>query len=129
MGLPWVRMDTNLPQHDKILALISDPSPKKWQAIACYHFGIEWSAGTGSDGNVPQYALSAIHCTAPVARLLVKYGLWDEAPNGWNIRNYADRQQLSGETYTVRKSQKDGGSKGNCIRWHGPDCGCWKASA
>ncbi len=129
MGLPWCRIDTNLPQHDKILALISDPSPKKWQAIACYHFAIEWSVGTGTDGKVAQYALNAVHCTPQVARLLVKYHLWDEAPHGWNIRNFSDRQQLSDETYTVRKAQHLGGLKGNCIRHHGPNCGCWKAAS
>lgn len=129
MALPWVRMDTNLPSHDKILALLSDPSTKKWQAAACYHFGIEWSGGHGTDGRVPEYALTAIHATPFVARLLVKYGLWDEGIGGWLIRNFADRQQTRATGEEVRKAQHLGALKGNCIRHHGDDCGCWREAS
>lgn len=127
-GLPWVRLDSNIYAHDKILSLLADPSSKKWQALAAYMMALAWSAGQGTDGVVPEYALRVIHASPAIARLLVKYQLWDESPSGWSIRNYADRQQLAGETYTVRKSQKEGGTKGNCIRWHGPDCGCWRSA-
>jgi hypothetical protein len=127
MGLPWVRLDSNFHSHDKVLALLDEPSPKKWQAIALYTFGLGWSGCHGTDGVIPNYALKTIHGTPQVARFLVKYGLWDETTGGWSIRNYGDRQQLSDETYTVRKSQQLGGAKGNCVRWHGPDCGCWRS--
>lgn len=127
-GLPWVRMDTNLPSHDKILALLADPSPKKWQAATVFHFGIEWSGGHGTDGFIPQYALSAIHATPMVARLLVKYGFWDEGLNGWMIRNFDARQQTTEKGEAVKKAQHLGAIKGNCIRHHGPDCGCWKTA-
>lgn len=129
MALPWVRLDSNIHAHDKVLALLSDPSPKKWQAIAVYTFALGWSGGHGTDGWVPQYALGTVHGTPGIARLLVKYQLWDEGISGWTIRNYADRQQLSDETYTVRKTKQISGAKGNCVRWHGPDCGCWKTAS
>ena len=121
-------MDTNMPTHDKILALLSDPSPKKYQAAMMVSFGILWSAGAGTDGHVPIYALRVIHGTPFCARLLVKYRLWTEATVGWEIVNFGDRQQLSGETYTIRKSQSIGGKKGACVKHHGPDCGCWRSS-
>lgn len=126
MSLPWVRLDANIHAHDKILALLSDPSSKKWQATTVYMMALGWSGGHGTDGHIPNYALGAIHGTPFIARLLVKYGLWTEHLTGWNIVNFADRQQLSNEVYTVRKSQHLGGVKGNCIRYHGTDCGCWK---
>lgn len=126
MALPWVRLDSNLHSHDKILALLSDPSPKKWQACAVYPMSIGWSGGHETDGNIPRAALGQIHCSLPAARLLVKYRLWTETLTGWQIVNFGERQQLSDETYTIRKSQKIGGIKGNCVRYHGPDCGCWK---
>ena len=49
MGLPWVRFDTNMPTHDKILALLSDPSTKRWQAAWSYASSIMWSGGHGTD--------------------------------------------------------------------------------
>ena len=128
MALPWVRLDSNFHAHDKILTLLDDPSAKKWQAIALYSFALGWSGGHETDGRIPKSALGVLHGTPNVARLLVKYGLWDETATGWEIRNYAVRQQLSDETYTIRKSQSIGAAKGNCVRWHGPDCGCWKRS-
>lgn len=127
-GLPWARLDSNIAQNDKILALKYDPSPKKWQAIAGYMMGIAWSVGQGTDGLIPKHALESIHISAPIARLLVKYGLWDEAVNGWWIRNFEERQQTSAKGDAIRNAQHRGAMKGNCIRHHGPDCGCWENS-
>ena len=129
MALPWVRLDSNFHAHDKILTLLDDPSAKKWQAIALYSFALGWSGGHETDGSIPKTALGVLHGTPTAARLLVKYGLWDEVLTGWEIRNYAARQQLSNETYTIRKSQSIGASKGNCVRWHEPGCECWKEKA
>lgn len=129
MGLQWVRMDANMPSHDKVLALLSDPSSKKWQAIASYSFAICWSGGQGTDGFVPNYALNSVHATASTARLLVKYSLWDEATAGWQIRNFAERQELTIITEAKRLSAHMAALKANCVRWHGPDCHCWKETA
>lgn len=126
MGLPWVRLDSNIYSHDKILMLLDDPSPKKHAAMNVYTFGLAYSAGHETDGFIARYALKMIHGTDAHARLLVKYNLWDEGLNGWTIRNYGERQQLSDETFTIRKQQVIGGQKGACVRHHGPDCGCWR---
>jgi hypothetical protein len=126
MGLQWVRLDANVATHDKVLALISDPSTKKWQAISSYFFALGWSGGQGTDGFVPAYGLGTIHGTTTTARLLVKYGLWDEGVNGWTIRNFASRQELTIITEAKRLSAHMAALKANCIRWHGPDCHCWK---
>ena len=131
MALPWVRLDSNIHSHDKILALLSDPSPKKWQALAVYVMALGWSGGHGTDGKVPTYALGQVHGTQFSARLLVKYGLWAEHLTGYTIVNFGDRQQLSDETYTIRKSQSLGGKRGNCKRWHEQPCdrpGCGDAT-
>lgn len=129
MPLPWVRLDSNVHAHDKFLNLVSDPSAKKWQAVSLYFFALGWSGGHETDGKIPSSALGILHGSTATARLLVKYGLWEETVTGWEIRNYGDRQQLSGETYNIRKTQSIGAAKGNCVRWHGPDCGCWKDGA
>jgi len=128
MALPWIRLDSSIASHDKMLALLSDPSPKKWQAAASYMFALGWSGVNGTDGRVPTSALPFIHGTTQTARLLVKYGLWIDAGN-YVIHNYAERQQLTVITETKRAAASAAGRKAACVRHHGPDCGCWKDSA
>lgn len=125
MPLPWVRLDSNIATHDKILDLLADPSPKRWQAAASYMFALGWSGGQGTDGRIPAAALGYVHGTQTTARLLVKYGLWEEHPGAWVIHNYEQRQMLT----TTSDAKRASGRRAACIRWHGPDCGCWKANA
>lgn len=128
MGLPWVRLDANIGMHDKMLDLLADPSPKRWQAAASYMFALGWCGGQGTDGRIKHSNLLAVHGTASTARLLVKYGFWDEAAGGYQIRNFEQRQQSSVIGDSIRTAKQAGGVKGNCIRHHGKDCGCWKTS-
>lgn len=129
MPLPWVRLDANIAGHDKILALLADPSPRRWQAAASYLFALGWSGGQGTDGAVPRTALPMVHGTEATARLLTRYGLWDNANGaGWTIHNYAERQLLTEAAAAGRQARHVSAIKANCIRHHGPDCGCWKAT-
>lgn len=130
MALPWVRLDSSIASHDKILALLSDPSPKKWQAVSSYMFALGWSGVNGTDGRVPTSALPFIHGNTATAKLLVKYGLWIEVDSlNYAIRNYAERQELAIVTESRRAAASAAGRKAACVRHHGPDCGCWKQSA
>lgn len=130
MALPWVRLDSSIASHDKVLALLSDPSPKRWQAAASYMFALGWCGEHGTDGRVPTSALPFVHGTTGTAALLVKYGLWDEHDiTGYRIHNYAERQQLTTITEAKRVAASAAGRKAACIRHHGPDCGCWKDTA
>lgn len=122
MSLPWVRLDSNIASHDKILALLSDPSPKRWQAAASYMFALGWSGDHGTDGRIPAAALPFVHGTATTARLLVKYGLWAEKTAAWEIRNFAIRQELSVVTAGKIEMRRAAAEKANCKRWHGADC-------
>jgi hypothetical protein len=119
MGLPWVRLDTNMPSHDKILALLSDPSPKKWQAAFSWSCSIAWSGGHDTDGRVPPAALGAIHATPTTADLLVKYRLWANNCDGWEIVNFAKRNQTAAVTEAKEEALSVAGRKANCVRHHG----------
>lgn len=124
MPLPWVRLDANIASHDKILSLLSDPSPKKWQAASSYCFALGWAGGQGTDGFIPTPALPFVHGTKVTARLLVVHRLWTEELTGWRIVNFAERQQTESVTQAKHDAIRVGAEKGNCRRWHGPDC--WK---
>lgn len=128
MALPWVRLDSHIGSHDKILALLSDTHPKKWQAAFSYVCALGWSGDQGTDGRIPVAALPFIHATKQTARLLVidrGYGpLWREDKLGWQIVNFAERQELSIITAGKREASRVAGMKGACVRYHKP--GCWK---
>jgi len=124
MALPWVRLDSHIASHDKILGLTTDPSPKRWQAAFSYVCAIGWSGDQGTDGRIPTAALPFVHGNTATARLLVKHQLWDEGIGCWTIRNFATRQELAVVTAGKREMKRVAAEKGNCVRWHGPNC--WK---
>ena len=120
MALEWVRLDTNIATNDKILALIGE---RKGQETAwTYVCSLAYTGLQETDGLIPRAALPFIHGTPADAANLVKHGLWEEHPKGWIVRNWADRQQTKAVTDTVRRKKSQGGKKGNCERWHGPEC-------
>lgn len=129
MALSWVRLDANIASHDKILNLINDPSTSKWQAASVYMFALGWSGAHGTDGFIPRNALGMVHGNPKIARLLEKYHLWTEAQSGWQIANFATRQELLAVTEGKRAAQRVGALKANCQRWHGKDCQCWREAA
>jgi hypothetical protein len=122
-------MDTGLPSHPKMLALLSDPSPKRHQAAASVTFAICWSGLNGTDGHIPFAALPFIHATKTTAALLVKHGFWLPVEDGWRIHNFAVRQEMAVVTAVKREAQRVGALMGNCKRWHGESCGCWQDKA
>jgi len=126
MSLPWVRLDANIGSHDKILGLVSDPSPKRWQALASYMVSLAWSGGHGTDGRIPAAALPFVHGTTTTARLLVTYRLWKEETGAWYIVNFDQRQELTVVSEAKRVAQSMGGRKARCREHHGPNCGCWR---
>jgi hypothetical protein len=112
MGLPWVKLDTNLPQNPKILYLIED---KRHRAIAVYMFGLAYSGAQGTDGFLPAACLPVIHATRADARNLVEVGLWIETVGGWEINDWAEHQLSSEETQQRKKKARDAAM----ARWHG----------
>lgn len=126
MPLPWVRLDTGIASHDKILNLLADPSPKRWQAAFSFTCSLGWCGDHATDGHIPTTALPFVHGTRATATLLEKYRLWMPEPAGWVVPNFLDRQQSAATGEYVRAAQQQGSRKGNCLRWHGTDCGCWR---
>lgn len=127
MSLPWVRLDTNLAMHDKILSLLSErPEALAFRAAFSYVCAIGYAGAHGTDGVVPFSALPFIHGTKKTADLLVRHHLWRPDRLGWCIANYEKRQQLTAATKAIRNAQRMGAKRGNCARWHGDGCQCWQ---
>lgn len=123
-GLPWMRLDVGWHRNPKLLRLISDG---KWRAAVVWVAGVGHCVEHGTDGIIDKAALPLIHGRPADARDLVSGGLWRVVPRGWETLSFGEYQQLSITTTAVHDTRSESGSKGNCIRWHGEDCGCWKA--
>jgi hypothetical protein len=123
MALPWVRLDSNIASHDKILSLLEQRDGVK--AAWLYVCALGYCGGHGTDGLIKFAALPFIHGNKRLAGLLVEHHLWYPDQQGWRIPKWAERQELSLVTEQKRAAQSAGGRKGNCIKWHGQDCGCW----
>ncbi|MGC0144448.1 hypothetical protein [Pseudactinotalea sp. Z1732] len=125
MALQWARLDTNIASHDKILDLLGyeDGRAIAFSYICC----IAYSVGNGTDGHIPFAALPFVHASKRDMETMVDAGLVDPNPKGWTVRNFADRQQVSAVATQIHQDKKRASAKGNCVRHHGADCGCWKA--
>jgi hypothetical protein len=127
MSLPWFRVNTDLPTHDKILGLLNDPTAPKatrYQAAFSYVCALAYAVDHETDGDVPDYALPFIHATRSTARLLVKHNLWHNGnPGHYEIHNYADRQPIASVVEAGRETRRLSASKAACVRHHG--IGCW----
>lgn len=131
-GLPWVRLDSNIYVHDKILRL--QEQRDGWRAFGVYVQALAYSGGHGTDGFIPRHILKVIGGTERHAVMLVDARLWrygvDEDGNaGYEIHNWFDRQEPPEVRAIKREARQRAGLKGNCVRWHGPDCGCWRTQA
>jgi len=123
MAMPWVRLDTGLPDHPKILALIE---AKKHRAALVYVFGLAYSGRHESDGYVPRAALPFLHATTQDAQALVELRLWHHTEGGYQINDWDEYQPTSEASRMRQESLKRASRKGGCIKNHGPNCGCWR---
>lgn len=111
MALPWVRLDTGLPDHPKMLSLIGGKKPR---AALMYVFGLAYSGRHETDGFIPQAALPFIHGTKSDALALCEVGLWHARPGGWEINDWAAYQPSSEESARRKESARNAALK----RWH-----------
>ena len=128
MGLPWVRLDVGFSRNPKMLALLHEKDG--YHAAFVWVVSLTYAGEQGSDGYIPESALHVLHARKRDACLLVEHRFWHSATGGgWVINGWDDYQQSNSETQERARRLREGAVKGNCIRWHGPDCGCWKEVA
>jgi len=127
MALPWVRLDSNIATHDKILALLDEkPEATAYRAAFSYICSLGYCGGHSTDGLIQFSALPFVHGTKKTAELLVRHFLWRPDPLGWTVPHWAERQQSEAVTQSIRNARRAGALKANCRRWHGETCNCWE---
>ena len=126
MARPWVRLDTGLPDHPKILALIE---ARKHRAALCYVFGLADCGRHETDGFIPRAALPFLHSGKAEAQALVDLRLWHHVEGGYAVNDW-DLYQPTSETSAKRlETLRRAAKKGGCAKNHPPDCRCWEEVA
>lgn len=115
MGLPWFRVDTNLPTHDKIIELVGVKGGKA--AAFVYLSSLAYSVGNGTDGLIRRAALPFVHGTPADARILAEARLWEVVEGGWRIRNFGTRQMVAASAQAITETRSEAGKKGAAKRW------------
>jgi hypothetical protein len=113
MTLQWVRLETSLPDHPKVLALIEG---KKHKSVMVYVLGLAWCGRHELDGFIPKSALKFIHASQKDAENLCLVGLWRPTDMGYEINGWGEFQPTS----TERKDAKKRAVAAAYARWH-PD--------
>jgi hypothetical protein len=116
MGLPWIRLDTNLPMHDKIIDLAGH-GDRGLAAAFVYVASLAYSGANTTDGLIARGALPFIHGKQSHAKLLVETRLWEPADRGWRIRNWGDRNLVGAAQQAISEALSEAGKKGAAARW------------
>lgn len=111
MPLPWIRLDTSMPDNPKILRLLAMKEGHRAAFVWCC--SLAYAGKHGTDGLIEDFALTRINGRPVDARRLVEVGLWDAADGGWQIHDWADRQESTDETRRRSEKARDAALK----RW------------
>ena len=117
MTTPWIRLESGIAHHPKILDLIER---KAHRAALGYVFGLTYCGAQETDGYIPAAALPLIHVTKKDAEHLIDVGLWEPAVRGYTVRGWLEYQPSK----AVWDSKREAGRKGACSRWHAEGCTC-----
>jgi hypothetical protein len=102
MSLPWIRLDTSMPDNPKVLGLLTEKDGHRaafvW--ISC----MAYAGKHGTDGFVPREALSRVNGRSSDMDLLVSHGFLKESAGGWSIHDW-DEFQVSNDEQRQRKSR------------------------
>jgi hypothetical protein len=111
MGLPWVRLDTALPDNPKILGMLTERDGHRaafvW--ICC----LSYAGKHETDGFVPREALTRVNGRLVDMARLVDHGLLVQSAGGWTVKGW-DEFQLSGESARARREKAQ---KAAAARW------------
>lgn len=117
MTLPWVRLDTSMPDNPKILALLETKNGHR--AAFIYVCGLAYSGKHGTDGLLPSACLPRLNARRSDAELLVAHHFWVPVMDGWEINDWAEFQLSNDET----RARRSKAQKAANIRWHGHEGG------
>lgn len=119
-GLPWIRCDTNVNTHDKILELVGNGAKGKAAGFV-YWMALCYSGAHDTGGLIKKAVLPFVHGTPADARQLIDARLWVAVDGGWQIVNYGTRNVVGAAQQAIADelsaARSDAGKKGAESRW------------
>lgn len=105
MPLPWIRLDTSMPDNPKVLRLLAMKDGHRAAFVWCC--SLAYSGKHGTDGLIESYALPRINGRQADAARLVEVGLWVVVDGGWAINGWDEFQESNEDTQKRRaKAQR-----------------------
>jgi hypothetical protein len=111
MALPWIRLDTSMPDNPKLLGLLTEKDGHR--AAFVWVCCMAYAGKHGTDGFIQRESVSRINGKASDMALLVTHGFLILIPGGWQIKSW-DEFQISDEE---SKKRSDQARKAAAKRW------------
>lgn len=101
MGLPWVRLDTAMPDNPKILRLLDERDGHR--AAFVWLCCLTYCGKHGTDGFIPKNATPFVHGRASDMARLVAVEALNVVPGGWIVPGWAEFQESSEDSQKRRE--------------------------
>jgi len=111
MGLPWVRLDTTMPDNPKILRLLDERDGHR--AAFVWLCCLTYSGKHGTDGFIPRNAMPFVHGKAADFTRLVAVEALNTVPGGWEIPGWREFQ----ESNEASERRREKAQRAAAIRW------------
>lgn len=117
MGLPWIRLDTSMPDNPKLLGLLTEKDGHR--AAFVWVCCMAYAGKHETAGFIPREAVSRVNGRSADMSRLVTSDLLIESAGGWDIKGW-DEFQLSDETAAARREKA---KKAAAARWSKKEAG------
>lgn len=117
MGLPWVRLDTSMPDNPKLLGLLTEKDGHR--AAFVWVCALAYSGKHATAGFIPREAVSRINGRVGDMARLVAHGLLVEGAGGWDINGWSEFQITDEEMERRREKAR----KMAAARWSKTEAG------
>jgi hypothetical protein len=111
MGLPWIRLDTSMPDNPKVLELLAERDGRGvafvWTCCLTY------CGKHGTDGFIPKNAMPFVHGKTSDFARLVAVGLLNSVPGGWEVHGWAEFQESNEAT----QARRERAQRAAAVRW------------
>lgn len=111
MALPWIRLDTSMPDNPKLLGLLTEKDGHR--AAFVWLCAMAYAGKHGTNGFIPREAVSRINGRNVDMARLVAAGFIETLAGGWQIKSW-DEYQISDEESQKRRSKAQHAA---AVRW------------
>jgi hypothetical protein len=111
VALPWIRLDTTMPDNPKILRLLDERDGHR--AAFVWLCCLTYSGKHGTDGFIPRNARPFVHGRAADFARLVAVEALNVVPGGWIIPGWAEFQESS----DASQARRERAQKAAAARW------------